>query len=155
MKAYAFSTSAFAAILCTATSLCSAFSPTKRRAIKPSPKRTFCHETPSSNTYPLHTDSIQLSALYYKKNYDNEDRAVNEEEIDRVVVEKETLVSKKQSRVVRRSSPLKNIVQIETMDDFVDHMYSNQDKVVIVRFFASWCRVSRNKELFDSFSIIV
>ena len=127
-----------------------AFSPFSRSIIKESTsfQRTyFSSESPfttPSNTYLLHQSYTKpsSSSLYYRKYSEEEDHeAVDKKEIDQVVVEKEKLVSKKQSRVISRSTPLQNIVTLETLDDFIDHMSSNKDKVVVARFSASWCRV--------------
>ena len=93
-----------------------------------------------ANTFTVLPDSIQ-SSLYYKADDDDDDDTVNKKDIREVIVEKENLVSKKQSRVVSRSTPNKNIVTLETLDDFIDYMYLNKEKVVVVRFFASWCKV--------------
>ncbi len=49
--------------------------------------------------------------------------------------------SKSTERVLK-SSPIQNLITIESLEDFNDCMYNNRDKVVAVRFFSSWCKVS-------------
>ena len=94
-----------------------------------------------TNTNPLHYNTQdKTSPLLFKVNEEDDTIAIeNNKEMNQVLVEKEQLVKK--SRVVR-STPIKNVVTLETMDDFKQHIESNEDKVVVVRFFASWCRVS-------------
>ena len=94
-----------------------------------------------TNTSPLHYNmQDKPTTLLFKVIEEDDTIAIdNNKEMNQVVVEKEHLVKK--SRVVR-STPIKNVVTLETMDDFKQHIDSNQDKVVVVRFFATWCRVS-------------
>ena len=54
-----------------------------------------------------------------------------------------TTNGKTNSRVTGRSSPIKNIIEIETLDKFRDCMDENKDvKLIVVRFYATWCKVS-------------
>merc|ERR1711976_197054 len=69
--------------------------------------------------------------------------AVVTNDMQNVIVEQKKLVSK--SRIIR-STPIQNVVTIETMDDFRDHIHAHQDKVVVVRFSASWCKMCKRTE---------
>jgi len=44
---------------------------------------------------------------------------------------------------VTKSTPIPNLVAIDNLVDFNAYMNSNQDKVLVVRFFATWCQVSQ------------
>jgi thiol-disulfide isomerase/thioredoxin len=83
------------------------------------------------------------SSLWYKTTDDEEDG--NDDKIKEIVERKKRLLSP--SRVIR-STPIKNIVSIETLDDFIDYMHNNRDEhqVVVVRFFASWCKTCKRTE---------
>ncbi len=48
----------------------------------------------------------------------------------------------KKSRVLK-STPIKNLVSIETMDDFRSIINERKSDVLVARFFSPWCKVSR------------
>ena len=63
-----------------------------------------------------------------------------------------TTNGKTNSRVTGRSSPIKNIIEIETLEKFRDCMDTNKDvKLVVVRFYATWCKVSEGAISFSFF----
>ncbi len=112
---------------------------------------SFFHNNNNHHQIFDYTAAPSLSTLKYKVTEEDSDdaiRVVDNEEIEKVVlVEKEqlhdvVLTKKKPSRVIK-STPLKNVITVETLDEFTHHLDSNPNKLVVVRFFASWCKVRK------------
>ena len=47
----------------------------------------------------------------------------------------------KKSRVVK-STPIKNLIHVSTLEEFVNVMEHESTNVVVARFYAPWCKVS-------------
>lgn len=60
-----------------------------------------------------------------------------------------TTNGKTNSRVTGRSNPIKNIIEIETLDKFRECMDENKDvKLIVVRFYATWCKTCKKTQPF-------
>ena len=93
--------------------------------------------------------STSTTSLHYKSTDDEDDcnnagigtKAIIMEHTSKQVKD---FVSKSKNRSGRvlSSTPIQNLVMVETLDDFKMYMDVYQDEIVVVRFFASWCKVS-------------
>lgn len=114
--------------------------------LTPPPSQSLSSSSPSSS-----------SSLYYKSNEDDHDG-------DKVTVNttikdlgappppsptpavQAVSTPKSSSKRVLRSSPIQNLITIENIDDFTDCIQANRKKVVVARFFASWCKTCKQTE---------
>ena len=96
------------------------------------------HSRSHSRSYTFITEEINDSRLQYK-----DDRDIDTDKNVSITKIKESVhpPSPSFSRVTK-STAIHNLVTIDNLDDFRDYMNSNEDKVLVVRFFASWCQVS-------------
>jgi hypothetical protein len=100
----------------------------------------------SSHKDRLHFDLINARRHNQSKLQYKSDKGIVDD--GNIVV---TEVKRKKSSRVVSSTPIHNVLTIESLDDFTKYMDSTSDKqVTVVRFFASWCQVSRLCFLSDS-----
>ncbi len=96
------------------------------------------HTQPSTSTihHPL-VDDMRISSLQYKHTNEEDEGNVATEELKKPVERRKPSFSR-----VLSSTPIANLVNVDNLEDFVKCMDDNKDKVVVVRFYASWCQVS-------------
>jgi len=79
---------------------------------------------------------ISKSSLMYK-NHDVD------EDVKRVV--------KRNKRVIN-STPINNLIRIDTLDEYMSHLNKYNDTVVVARIHSPWCKV-RNTDLYFSLNL--
>lgn len=77
----------------------------------------------------------KIMTLKYKNIDDEDEGNVTYEKME------ETVERKRSSRVIS-TTPMKNLVTVDNLDEFNTCINSNKDTVIVARFFASWCKVS-------------
>ena len=100
------------------------------------------HSRSHSRSYPFITEETNESRLRYK-----DDRDVDTEKNLSITRIKKSVRSPSSSfSRVTKSTAIQNLVTIDNLDDFKDYMNSSNDKVLVVRFFASWCQNCKRTE---------
>jgi len=96
-------------------------------------QRKLSSSSDTSTSTTLHLQSIpsthSSTVLSYKNTDDDDDNSVKE------------VVIKKKRRVVS-STPIKNLFAVDTMEDYAEFMEQHKTDLVVIRFFAPWCKVS-------------
>jgi thiol-disulfide isomerase/thioredoxin len=84
-------------------------------------------------------------AFNFRLNYKNSDDDDNEKN----KLSHQNIQKKANVRVLK-STPIKNVIQIESLNEFESYMESiqNQQLLVVVRFYATWCKTCRKTEPF-------
>jgi len=77
----------------------------------------------------------KIMTLKYKNIDDEDEGNVTYEKME------ETVERKRSSRVIS-TTPMKNLVTVDNLDEFNTCINSNKDTVIVARFFATWCKVS-------------
>lgn len=98
-----------------------------------------------TRTIDINSSSSTSSLLRYKSSDVDSDARKSGVAVDEI----KDVVKRKGSRVIS-STPIKNLVKIDNLDDFIDFMYTHRDQLVVVRFYASWCKTCQRTEPFFS-----
>lgn len=95
------------------------------------------HTQPSASRihHPL-VDDMKHSSLQYKHTHEEDEGSVATEKLKKPVERRKSSFSR-----VLSSTPIANLVNVDNLEDFIKCMDNNKDKVVVVRFHASWCQV--------------
>jgi thiol-disulfide isomerase/thioredoxin len=101
----------------------------------------FKPSTPILHYQPVIKDNKRNSLLQYKNTHGEDEGNVAATEMKKPVERRKS----SSSRVIS-STPIKNLVTLDNLDDFIACMKKNEDKVVVVRFFANWCQTCKRAE---------
>lgn len=91
---------------------------------------TFTFSTTLTTTKRI-SQRTHLTYSSFKVNDDDDD--------DNAVADVKTVIPAKKRRVVR-STPIKNLISLDTPEEFNTLMKKHENDIVVIRFFAPWCK---------------